>query len=120
MSATQQVFVYGTLKQGGWNHKWLNGAPCQGAAVTVAQYALYATSYPFLVEDEALYPVEGELYAVDADGLAHLDVLEGHPDDYVRKEIAVRNAVGEVVTAWAYFHSQPQGDLLAVGVFDNP
>ncbi|WP_211243377.1 gamma-glutamylcyclotransferase family protein [Chitiniphilus eburneus] len=116
MNAPILVFVYGTLKRGGWNHHWLNGAPCLGVASTVAHYSLYAHSYPFLVKAPR-YPVRGELYAVDAGTLHDLDRLEGHPDDYLREQIDVRGVDGETVRAWAYFHPRPDGVLLAEGEF---
>ncbi|WP_255990447.1 gamma-glutamylcyclotransferase family protein [Chitinolyticbacter albus] len=111
------VFVYGTLKLGGWNHRWLNGAPCLGEARTLEQYSLYAEQYPFLVRGEPRYQVVGELYAIDSSTLAHLDELEGHPHDYVREEIAVIAPGGGSVMAWAYFHATPRGVLLASGVY---
>ncbi|KAF0814336.1 Gamma-glutamylcyclotransferase family protein YtfP [Andreprevotia sp. IGB-42] len=114
---TRQVFVYGTLKRGYSNHHWLEGAHFLGHAHTTARYALYAVSYPFLSDDLALYPVEGELYAVSDAGLLRLDVLEQHPDDYCRREITVQLASGDQAVAWAYFHPAPQGKLLAAGVY---
>ncbi|GAA5785795.1 gamma-glutamylcyclotransferase family protein [Chitiniphilus shinanonensis] len=116
MSTAALVFVYGTLKRGGWNHRWLNGAPCLGAASTVECFSLYAHHYPFLVR-EPRYPVRGELYAVDAVTLDNLDRLEGHPDDYQRQRIPVRDAEGGMVEAWAYLHSHPEGELLPDGEF---
>ncbi|UXY14527.1 gamma-glutamylcyclotransferase [Chitiniphilus purpureus] len=118
MSGPVPVFVYGTLKRGGWNHRWLNGAPCLGEAVTVECYSLYAHHYPFLVCSEPRYPVRGELYAVDAATLRNLDELEGHPHDYMRQQIAVHGPHGPM-QAWAYCHDRPQGTLLAEGVFSE-
>ncbi|XZG69128.1 gamma-glutamylcyclotransferase family protein [Chitinibacteraceae bacterium HSL-7] len=111
------VLVYGTLKRGGSNHSWLGSAGFVGAATTLERYTLYAIQYPFMVREPA-YPVHGEVYEVDADGLARLDVLEGHPDDYFREEIAVVLGNGRVVQAWAYLHAAPQGERLEKGVFD--
>ncbi|WP_148715796.1 gamma-glutamylcyclotransferase family protein [Chitinolyticbacter meiyuanensis] len=113
---SQLVFVYGTLKRGGWNHRWLDGATCLGEAQTVALFSLYAHQYPFLVR-EPRYPVLGELYAIDDSTLSNLDTLEGHPDDYRREQIPVRDGHGTLHLVWAYLHSSPQGGLLANGCF---
>ncbi|GGP19179.1 gamma-glutamylcyclotransferase family protein [Silvimonas iriomotensis] len=112
------VFVYGTLKQGCRNHHWMRGTPCLGAARTVASYALYLEQrIPFLFKGESRYPVTGELYRVDADQLAHLDVLERHPEWYARERIAVHAPDGSQVQAWAYFCPAPIGTLLPEGVY---
>jgi len=79
---TQLVFVYGTLKRGQSNHHWLSGARWQGE-VALAGLVLHDLGpFPMAVEGEGT--VRGELYAVDAAGLARLDVLEGHPRLYNR------------------------------------
>ncbi|MBB5190512.1 gamma-glutamylcyclotransferase (GGCT)/AIG2-like uncharacterized protein YtfP [Silvimonas terrae] len=112
------VFVYGTLKQGCRNHHWMRGTPCLGAARTVHHYALYLEQrIPFLFKHEARYPVSGELYQVDAGQLAHLDVLERHPEWYTRERIAVHAPDGTQVLAWAYFCPAPVGTLLAEGLY---
>ncbi len=112
------VFVYGTLKQGYRNHHWMRGTPCLGIARTVNRYALYLEQrIPFLFKHEARYTVSGELYQVDAEQLAHLDVLERHPEWYTRERIAVHAPDGTEVQAWAYFCPAPVGALLAEGVY---
>ncbi|MDR3428676.1 MULTISPECIES: gamma-glutamylcyclotransferase family protein [Silvimonas] len=114
------VFVYGTLKQGCRNHHWMRGTPCLGQAQTVASYALYLDQrIPFLYKSEPRYPVQGELYHVDAAQLAHLDVLERHPEWYMRQQIAVQRGDGSVVQAWAYFCPVPIGTLLAQGLYQE-
>lgn len=116
------VFVYGTLKRGGSNHHWLAQAVCMGEGETCEHYALYqgADPWPHLVESEARYPVQGELYSVIPQELAQLDELEECPQLYVRKEIAVRTAGNEEIRAWAYFSVRPEGDLLADGSWNLP
>lgn len=113
----QTVFVYGTLKRGGSNHHWLAQAVCLGESVTCERYALYqgADPWPHMAEDEACYPVEGELYAVTSAELARLDELEECPQLYERKQIDVQMATGNVTRAWAYFSVQPEGGLLVNG-----
>ncbi len=118
----QRVFVYGTLKRGGSNHYWLAQAIYMGEGVTSERYALYqgADPWPLMVENEACYPVQGELYAVTQNELALLDELEECPQLYVRKQIAVLTAADEVIRAWAYFSVQAEGDWLAGGRWNLP
>jgi gamma-glutamylaminecyclotransferase len=74
-----RVFVYGTLKRGGANHAFMAGQTCLGAARTPAGFTLYGLGgYPGMVRDtKDRDGVTGELWLVDADGLARLDELEG-------------------------------------------
>ncbi|MBE9609657.1 gamma-glutamylcyclotransferase family protein [Chitinilyticum piscinae] len=112
------VLVYGTLKRGGWNHRWLGNATFLGEAETIDWYTLYAESgVPHLVRDEASYPVRGELYLLDYATLLDLDELEGHPLEYRREQVPVRGPSGEELLAWIYFAGQPRGNRLRQGVF---
>jgi len=77
------VFVYGTLKRGQANHHWLSGAPWRGEIVLAGLVLHDLGPFPMAVEGEGT--VRGELYAVDAAGLARLDVLEGYPRLYTRQ-----------------------------------
>ena len=56
--------------------------------------------------------VEGALYLIDQESLKKLDVVEGVPVHYLRKEIEVNTNTGEKVKAWVYVAN---GDLLASG-----
>jgi gamma-glutamylaminecyclotransferase len=111
------LFVYGTLKRTCSNHHWLGVARYIDEAHTQQCFALYTIGYPFLVKQPSLYPVHGELYQIDEVDLLRVDELERHPDDYCREIITVVGRDGELFQAWAYFHSAPQGVLLADGVF---
>ncbi|WP_373975300.1 gamma-glutamylcyclotransferase [Chitinibacter sp. SCUT-21] len=113
------LFVYGTLKRGLSNHHWLGEAQYVAEAQTQNDFALYTIEYPFLSKEPALYPVHGELYRLSWDELTHVDVLEQHPDDYCRELIDVVLDNGQVLRAWAYFHPNPSGVLLADGYFDE-
>ena len=74
-----RVFVYGTLKRGGCNHHWISAQRFVGEAETEAVYRMYdAGGFPALVADEKRgVSIQGELWDVDENGLAKLDVLEG-------------------------------------------
>lgn len=87
------VFVYGTLKRGGSNHRHLLGQRFLGPARTAPGYTLYALGgYPGMVPDLSdTTGVVGELWSVDAPCLARLDVLEGLAEGlYRRTRIALQ------------------------------
>lgn len=50
------------------------------------------------------YNVEVELYLVDKKILRRLDILEGHPEWYRRREVSVTiDEIDTPITAWIYF-----------------
>lgn len=73
-----RIFVYGTLKRGGRNHRFLAGQQFLGPARTLPGFTLYSLgSYPGMVrapDDTA--GVTGELWVVDDACLQELDRLE--------------------------------------------
>ena len=121
------VFVYGTLRRGGANHALVAHARFLGPATTVDRYALFVDGIPFLAPAPAVHRVRGELFAVDADTLAALDRLEGHPRWYERRPVRVvldeasrqaRAGAGPafadappVVECQTYFNDRPTGAL---------
>ncbi|MHC1790129.1 gamma-glutamylcyclotransferase family protein [Solidesulfovibrio sp.] len=112
------VFVYGTLRRGFCNHRYLGDSVCCGPARTVAAYGLsVADGIPYLTVDEARYPVAGEVYRVDARTLAALDALEEHPHVYERRLAPVRMDAGETRPAWIYFARHAHGVAVGTGDF---
>jgi|TARA_R110000744_G_scaffold372683_2_gene484457 gamma-glutamylaminecyclotransferase len=103
------VFVYGTLRQGHANHFIMRPTVKIGAGLTNDKYAMYVAGIPFLVEDEQVSKIKGELYAVDETTFEILDVLEGHPKWYERKKVDV-TVEGIEHNAWVYFNEK-QGSL---------
>jgi gamma-glutamylcyclotransferase (GGCT)/AIG2-like uncharacterized protein YtfP len=72
------VFVYGTLKRGGENHRVLAGQRFVGPARTEPAFRLYQLDgYPGMVEADGGLSIEGEIWEVDREGLGRLDRLEG-------------------------------------------
>ncbi len=97
-STTFKVFVYGTLRQGGYNHHLLAHATYHGMARTPPIYDLIDLGpFPAMTPGGST-AVVGEVYEVDAKTLAALDHLEGHPHLYWREEISLED--GE--NAFAY------------------
>lgn len=82
------LFVYGTLKRGGANHAVLARHSFVGEARTAPGFALYHLGeYPGLVAaPNRRTEITGEVWAVDAAGLAELDAFEGIAEGLYRRE----------------------------------
>ena len=83
------VLVYGSLKQGLYNHIFMRGAKFMGND-TVKGYKLVdlgpyptAVKIPDSIECKEPY-IKGELYEIDEEILERLDGLEGYPNLYQR------------------------------------
>lgn len=85
------VFVYGTLRRGGHNHRLLEHARCVSVTRTAPVFTLYDLgAYPAMVAG-GVTAVEGEVYEVDATTLTRLDRLEGYPGYYDRIEVSLED-----------------------------
>ena len=99
-----RVFVYGTLRQGQYNH------PILGKARFVQMdelpdHALYSLRYFPAAYHSPGYSVVGEVYEVDVATLERLDRLEGYTGNpltslYVRKEKVLRSGLNAYVYLW--------------------
>jgi gamma-glutamylcyclotransferase (GGCT)/AIG2-like uncharacterized protein YtfP len=89
-STMHRMFVYGTLMRGEPNHRLLAAARFLGAAKTAPGYRLFdlGACPAMTTGDQA---VDGELFEVDAETLARIDRLEGHPTYYVRLAILLED-----------------------------
>ena len=115
------IFVYGSLRRGGFNHALFAGARFLGEAATAPHYSLHDLGpYPALVAGGTT-SVLGELYSLSPEQLAAADELEGHPTVYTRGPIALA-APHEIVAAEAWLRAPeavahlplvPSGDWLA-------
>lgn len=88
-----RVFVYGTLKTGGENHRYLAGQRLLGAASTTEGYTLFSLGdYPGMVRSGGPgRQVLGELWEVDDACLRALDELEGVAEGlYERVPVALQ------------------------------
>lgn len=81
------VFVYGTLKRGGSNHRYMDGQTFCGEARTMPGFSLINLGdYPGIVLDPNDQDgVTGELWSVDEACLEHLDILEGVKEGLYRR-----------------------------------
>jgi len=87
MSSETLIFVYGTLKRGGSNHHHLAGQTflCEGR--TGPGFRLFDLgAYPGMVAHADGRSVPGEVWAVDPECLARLDVLEGVAEGLYRRD----------------------------------
>jgi len=83
-----RLFVYGTLKRGGCNHHNMAGQQFMGEAITQPGYRLYDLGgYPGMVEAEGGLSIEGELWDVDDECKARLDILEGIDEGEYSQEV---------------------------------
>lgn len=85
MTMLHIIFVYGTLRRGSSNHRYLEQARFAGEARTRRGFRLYDLGhYPGIIRDGGQGRVRGEVYALDDETLAEVDRLEGHPTFYRR------------------------------------
>lgn len=103
------VFVYGTLKRGGSNHRFLAGQQFVAEARTVPGYTLYALDgYPGMVPaPTAPHGVTGELWSVDEACLARLDALEGVSENLYRRAPIPLAAPHAQLSAETYLYARP-------------
>lgn len=84
-----KLFVYGTLRPGGYNHYLLEEALHLGPAVTEPEFDLVDLgSYPAMVPGGET-AVVGDLFEIDEALLRRCDRLEGHPDFYYRTTVTL-------------------------------
>jgi gamma-glutamylaminecyclotransferase len=107
-----RVFVYGTLMKGEPNHRLLEKAAFIGAARTQPRFNMISLGGCPAILPDGTTAIDGELYDVDDETLAHLDRLEGHPRYYRRTEIAV---AGGRAHAYLLQGGLGFGDLIASG-----
>jgi gamma-glutamylcyclotransferase (GGCT)/AIG2-like uncharacterized protein YtfP len=85
-----RVLVYGTLKQEGTNHPLLQRvrADFLGYDSITAPHVMYDLGpFPCIADSKIRNTIRGEVYGMDEEGLAALDLLEGHPNFYQRTRL---------------------------------
>jgi hypothetical protein len=110
------VAVYGTLKGGYGNNFILEDATLVGKGKTADRYPLIIRQggLPFLLYKlDRGYNVEVEVYLVNKKILRRLDILEGHPEWYRRREIPiVIEEIDTAIKAWVYFGPSEYDNLV--------
>ncbi|MBV5329983.1 MAG: gamma-glutamylcyclotransferase [Chlorobium sp.] len=115
-----KIFVYGTLKRGFSNHHFLMGSRFIGTGRTVEKYAMHTEGgIPFVVENEPVSYIYGELFSVDGAVLQSLDRLERHPTWYRRREIDIclDGGTNPPMKVWMYFIPHHSGKIITTGEF---
>lgn len=98
------VFVYGTLKQGHYNHALISNDPTARLIMDDAfvQGQMYDLgNYPAIVPKSPGQSI-GEVWEVSEKTLKRIDQIESHPAYYVREEIPLLGFTSHW-KAWAYF-----------------
>lgn len=119
-----KLMVYGTLQQGYWNNRLLEGAKFLGKGLTKKPYVLFNCGFPKAVPyslNESKYPllpVVGEIYEAEEAHVLRCDRLEGHPDWYIRKKIEVL-LDGESDEAYIYEMPEWQQGSSLSSIVDN-
>jgi gamma-glutamylcyclotransferase (GGCT)/AIG2-like uncharacterized protein YtfP len=105
--ASEMVFVYGTLRKGGSNHFRMAGAEFVTAG-TICGRMYRMDWYPGIVLDAVGDEIQGEVYAVDLELLAALDVFEGlsageiEGSEYRRTQTTVVARDSQILQAWVW------------------
>jgi len=113
-----KVFVYGTLRVGEGNWRWLlkekAGAFHIGSDIIEGFTMINLGAFPALIENKTV-PEElqneviiGDVFEVNDERLEALDRLEGYPDFYDRVEVETQNN-GK---CWVYYHNNVTGKEL--------
>jgi gamma-glutamylcyclotransferase (GGCT)/AIG2-like uncharacterized protein YtfP len=93
-----KIFVYGSLLRGMANHDVIKDAQYGGRARTAYEFTMVRLGYYPGVVHEGDQSIVGELYELSPVQLQRVDMLEGHPDYYKRKQIVLNT--GD--KAWIY------------------
>lgn len=109
----QLVFVYGTLLSGESNHKIIKDSECICDNAEIVGYVMHALGgFPGIIHTGKDYDtIKGEIYKVDDETFKRLDMLEGYPNFYNRKEEIVFECDASddywfiFHDAWVYFLS---------------
>lgn len=89
-----KVFVYGTLKKGGYFSEVLTHSTFEGYATTVDKFTMWVQikegkggnmTFPWLQNTDQGARVLGEIYEVDLPTLVMVDRIEGHPNFFNRE-----------------------------------
>lgn len=104
-----RVFVYGTLKRGGSNHRFLAGQRFLHEARTAPGYTLYQPAdYPGMVRAESdRTGVTGEVWEVSPACLRQLDRLEGVAEALYARETVPLAAPHAELRVESYVYLRP-------------
>ena len=110
-----EVFVYGTLKEGFYNNHLLGESRFICEAKTTPDYRLYEVfkdGFPGMIPSDRGVSVKGEIFQVAPAILERLDQLERVPSMYRRERIKLADFDREV---WAYLYNREVNEDLDCG-----
>ena len=103
-----KIFVYGTLKKGFYNNKYLATPKFTAPATTTRKFSLcIGGPYrgPYMFKDDKGHLIPGEIYRVTNKTLKKLDKLEGvHSKRYIRRKIRAKRKGRKSETCWAWIN----------------
>jgi len=106
-----KIFVYGSLMGGEFNHSILERENNKfiRKAITTSDYSLFDLGgFPGMTRP-GNHSIMGEVYEVCEETVRHLDILESHPQFYIRSLIYLDD--GEIVSTYildnAYAKNSP-------------
>jgi gamma-glutamylcyclotransferase (GGCT)/AIG2-like uncharacterized protein YtfP len=102
---TVNLFVYGSLQPGAWNHRLIERYVRRAVPGIVKGILVDLGSFPALVPGDGL--VRGVMLTADARAMEITDRLEGVPHLYRRKEMTVTLTDGGQIAAWVYEYAEP-------------
>ena len=109
------IFVYGSLRKGQLNAKYLEKAEFLGLTQTDSCWSLYDLgAFPAAVQKGST-AIIGEVYAIDSATLTALDRLELCPDYFQRKQIETMYG-----NAWIYYLNDTEAGHKQINVGDWP
>lgn len=107
MNDTIYVAVYGSLKEGFYNHRLLRGQRLVGKGHVTGFEMFSMGSFPMIIEGKGNVAVE--VYEVDSATMDNLDRLEGFPRFYDRQRVSAVVQSNEprpwtrAVACWIYY-----------------
>jgi gamma-glutamylaminecyclotransferase len=102
------LFAYGSMKRGFKNHGRLINDSFIGNATTLDKYIMHPTisyNFPYALESVAKWNLIGELYELSSADIKDIDIFEGTPNHYYRKEIEVL-CEKKIYNSFIYFRSE--------------
>ena len=121
-----KIFVYGTLKRGMYNQKFIPQsmiANMWNATLDGDLYTVKGATFPAVINLNSGNTVYGELYEIKDEYIAHVieqcDYLEGHPVLYKRTLVQVQDEYGNYHDAYTYIFCRKDnvGKLIKNGIF---
>lgn len=97
----ENVFVYGTLKKGFYNHSVIQSGKFLDKGILSGALMFKTRSFPVLFEGDK--KIIGEVYEVNPTVFRNLDRLEGNGSMYLREKKPVTLLTGGDIEAWVYF-----------------